>query len=145
MQYYDFPSLKDGDARWMENAECRGAEFPLFFPETMSDSSAAIAVSMCNRCPVQEDCARYAIINNIEYGIWGGLSPRARREIASSARKKDRTREQETYDTYTKHKNAGRTDPVKATSRDLKISTATVYHHVRIMKFKAIFEGLQND
>jgi WhiB family redox-sensing transcriptional regulator len=143
MEYFDFPSLTDGDARWMINAECRGAAFDLFFPETMTDSGAATAVSMCNRCPVQDDCARYAIINNIEYGIWGGLSPRARREIASSANDKDRTREQLTYDTYTRYKTAGRTDPVKATSRELEISTATVYHHVRIMKFKTIFEGLK--
>ena len=144
MDVFDFPSLTDGDARWMKHAECRGAAAPLFFPETMSDSSAATAVSMCNRCPVQEDCARYAITNNIEYGIWGGLSPRARREIASSSKDKDRTREQLTYTTYNKHKAAGRADPVKATSRELDISTATVYHHVRIMKFKAIFEGMQN-
>ena len=143
MEYFDFPSLTDGDARWMVNAECRGASFNLFFPETMTDSGAATAVSMCNRCPVQDDCARYAIVNNIEYGIWGGLSPRARREIASSANNKDRTREQQTFDAYTRYKNAGRTDPVKATSRELEISTATVYHHVRIMKFKTIFEGLK--
>ena len=143
MEYFDFPSLADGDARWMENAECRSATFNMFFPETMNESGAAMAVSMCNRCPVQDDCARYAIVNNIEYGIWGGLSPRARREIASSANSKDRTREQLTFDTYTRYKNTGRADPVKATSRQLGISTATVYHHVRIMKFKAIFEGLK--
>jgi WhiB family redox-sensing transcriptional regulator len=145
MGAYEFPSLKDDDARWMQNAACRNVDYDIFFPEAMSDASAAAAVSMCNRCPVQDDCARYAIINSIEYGIWGGLSPRARREIASSSRKKDRTREQLTYDTYLSYKAEGRTDLVKATSRKLKISTATVYHHVRIMKFKAIFEGLQQD
>lgn len=145
MGAYEFPSLKDDDSRWMVNAACRYVDFDIFFPEAMSDASAAAAVSMCNRCPVQDDCARYAIVNCIEYGIWGGLSPRARREIASSSRKIDRTREQLTYDTYRSFKNEGRTDPVKATSRELEISTATVYHHVRIMKFKAIFDGLNDN
>ena len=75
MGAYEFPSLKDDDARWMQNAACRNVDYDIFFPEAMSDASAAAAVSMCNRCPVQDDCARYAIINSIEYGIWGGLSP----------------------------------------------------------------------
>jgi DNA-binding CsgD family transcriptional regulator len=31
---------------------------------------------------------------------------------------------------------------VKATARELGMSTATVYHHVRIIKFKQIFDKL---
>lgn len=127
---------------WMHDAACRGLETETFFPWKMTDHQAATAVSTCNRCPVQTECARYAIINNIEYGIWGGLSPRARREIASSRSTKDRARELETYNCYMGFKDDGRTDPVKATARALKMSTATVYHHIRIIKFKQIFDGL---
>jgi WhiB family redox-sensing transcriptional regulator len=136
---FDYPALRDATADWMVNAACRDAGVD-FFPDHMSTPAAAHAVAVCQRCPVQDACARYAIVNDIEYGIWGGLSPRARREIASSRTNKDRTREMLTYNTYQKHRDKNRTDPVKATARDLGISTATVYHHVRIIKFKLIFE-----
>jgi len=139
----DFPSLVDSTDGWMYDAECRGTGFLDFFPDTMSQASAARAVAMCNRCPVQTECAQYAIINNIEYGIYGGLSPRARREIASSTTDRDRTHETETYNWYTHYKNAGRTDPVQATSKQLGISTATVYHHVRIIKFATLLQKRQ--
>lgn len=144
MSTFDFPHLVDEDATWMQQAACRGYRSDVFFPLKMTDAIAATAVAICNRCPVQSECARYAIINHIEYGIWGGLSPRARREIASSRNSKDRTRELATYNCYMRHRDAGRADPVKATARALNISTATVYHHVRIIKFKQIFDGMDD-
>lgn len=136
----DYPALTESKSDWMIDAVCRGASGSDFFPNMMTDASAARAVALCARCPVQEACARYAVVNNIEYGIWGGLSPRARREIASAARTQDRTRETATFISYNKHRDQGRLDPVKATAKELGISTATVYHHVRIMKFKALAE-----
>ena len=138
----DFIHLKDSDTRWMRHALCRGNDDVDFFPDSFTSIVAAKAISLCNRCPVQDACAKYAIVNDIEYGIWGGLSPRARREIASSRSAKDRTREMFTYNTYNKHRADKRTDPVKATARELGISTATVYHHIRLIKFKLIFEQL---
>lgn len=131
--------LVDSEAGWMVEAACRGQETNLFFPENMNVASAAHAVATCHRCPVQLACARYAIVNQIEYGIWGGLAPRARREIIASANKTDRSREQHTYDRYMEHRAAGRNDPVKATARDLNVSTATVYHHIRLVKFAALY------
>lgn len=136
----DLPSLRDQRIRWMRDAECRGIDNPdIFFPDQMSSQVAAMAVAMCNRCQVQEACMRFAIANGEEYGIWGGLSPRARREIASASTRQPRPRELATYHRYMEHKQAGRTDPIKATSRDLHISTATVYHHIRLIKFKSLF------
>ena len=125
----------------MKDAECRGSGVD-FFPPHMNDNAAATAVQMCNRCSVQTECARYAIVNDIDFGIWGGLSPRARREIKSSGTQRDRSRETHTFEVYNKYKKAQRNDPVQATSRELLISTATVYHHIRIVKFKAILESL---
>jgi WhiB family redox-sensing transcriptional regulator len=141
---YEFPHLIDEGATWMQQAACRGYRPDIFFPVKMTDGTAATAVATCNRCPVQSECARYAIVNHIEFGIWGGLSPRARREIASSRSDKDRTRELATYDCYSRFKDEGRSDPVKATARALDMSTATVYHHVRIIKFKQIFDRMGN-
>jgi WhiB family redox-sensing transcriptional regulator len=136
------PYLIDGRAEWMADAACRGTDVNMFFPESMSTEVATAAVATCSRCPVQNECARYAIINEIEYGIYGGLTPRARREIASSRADRDRTKEQLTYTTYMEMRKSNRPDPVKATARQLHLSTASVYHHVRIIRFKMIYESL---
>ena len=142
MSVADLPSLRDERDEWMRDAACRGVGLDdpdLFFPEQMTSEKAATAVAMCNRCPVQEACMKFAIVNGEEYGIWGGLSPRARREITSILSRQPRQRELATYNRYLEHKRAGRNDPIKATSRDMHVSTATVYHHIRLIKFKAIF------
>jgi len=65
--------------------ECQ--EFPdLFFPEEFHDPAAfPLAKSYCRRCPIQVECAMYAINNNELHGIWGGLTPgdrlRARKRL----------------------------------------------------------------
>jgi WhiB family redox-sensing transcriptional regulator len=141
----DFIHLRDARAEWMRDAACRGVDDIDFFPESMTTISAARAVALCNQCPVQEACARYAMVNDIEYGIWGGLSPRARREIATSRTRRAREKETKTYETYMRFKGENRSDPVKATARELEISTATVYHHIRIVKFRHIFEAFEPD
>lgn len=141
----DFIHLRDARAEWMRDSACRNVKGYDFFPESMTTTEAARAVALCNSCPVQEACARYAIVNEIEYGIWGGLSPRARREIATSRTRKARENETKTYETYMRFKGENRYDSVKATARELGISTATVYHHIRIVKFRLIFELYDTD
>jgi hypothetical protein len=141
----DFIHLRDARAEWMRDGACRNVDDIDFFPETMTTAKAARAVALCNQCPVQEQCARYAMVNEIEYGIWGGLSPRARREIATSRTRHAREKETRTYEVYLRFKGENRNDPVKATARELGISTATVYHHIRIVKFRLIYELLQTD
>jgi len=138
---HDFVHLRDERAYWMRHGLCRGADGYDFFPQSMTTTAAARAVSLCNSCPVQEDCLRYAMVNDIEYGIWGGLSPRARREIGTSQSRGSRETETKTYTAYMRYKGEHRSDPVKATARELNISTATVYHHIRIVKFRLIFES----
>lgn len=138
---HDFVHLKNERATWMKNSACRDAVDIDFFPSSMTTTSAARAVSLCNSCQVQDECLRYAMVNDIEYGIWGGLSPRARREIATSSNRKAHSKETATYTSYMRYKHENRSDPVKATAREHGISTATVYHHIRIVKFRLIFES----
>jgi len=59
--------------------ECQ--QFPdIFHPEEWHDELAwRTAKSYCRRCPIQIECAMYAINNNEQYGVWGGLSPGDRR------------------------------------------------------------------
>ncbi len=65
--------------RWMENASC--ADFPreMFFP---TDGGGVVrAQKVCAQCPVARDCLRYALVNHIDHGVWGGCSERKRRRL----------------------------------------------------------------
>ena len=42
------------------------------------DKQAARAVRVCARCPVREQCLRWALDHNETFHIWGGETPRQR-------------------------------------------------------------------
>jgi WhiB family redox-sensing transcriptional regulator len=54
-----------------------------FFPQgssmEMLNVELSIAKRICDRCPVKNLCAAYAIEAEEPFGIWGGLSPAERR------------------------------------------------------------------
>jgi len=50
-------------------AKCRGVETELFFTE--GQSVPAVLKMYCNYCPIQVQCANFAIVNHINYGVWG--------------------------------------------------------------------------
>lgn len=64
-----------------EGAEC-GQLPEMFFPQgenmEMLVHEISIAKAICNRCPIQNVCAEYAMIAEEPYGIWGGLTPSER-------------------------------------------------------------------
>ena len=64
---------------WWEDAECRGMDPNLFFPERGDDTTEVKAI--CAGCPVRLECGSYAIEHNEHHGIWGGASERQRRQI----------------------------------------------------------------
>jgi hypothetical protein len=73
-------ALVDKDTDWMRWANCKGADPDLFHPERgQSKGSVLKAKEYCNKCGVYKACMRFAIRNNIEHGIWGGLTPAERR------------------------------------------------------------------
>jgi WhiB family transcriptional regulator, redox-sensing transcriptional regulator len=65
---------------WMNLAACRGARRDLFFPGEFELADPA-ALIMCAICPVRNACLQYAIDNDVEFGIWGGLTEQQRRNI----------------------------------------------------------------
>jgi WhiB family transcriptional regulator, redox-sensing transcriptional regulator len=72
------------DTTWMAEGKCREHSSATFFP---SDGvGVLIAKRVCADCPVREACLEYALVHRIEHGVWGGLSERARRQIARSRR-----------------------------------------------------------
>ena len=66
-------------SNFMKHAKCVGLDPNFFFPEDIPGINKAIA--FCQDCPVKQPCAQYAMDNFINYGVWGGLSVRARTKI----------------------------------------------------------------
>jgi len=65
---------------WTRRARCRGLDADAFFERAIQQARPALKV--CQRCQVREDCLTYAIDNNMEIGVWGGLTERQRRAHA---------------------------------------------------------------
>lgn len=75
---------------WTDDAACRGYDPAWWDGETVGPRQDATeaAVRICSSCPVRLDCLDYAMRAETQwgrYGIWGGLSPEQRRELATGA------------------------------------------------------------
>jgi len=69
---------------WQHHAVCRNEPPELFFP--VGTSGPAIqqveqAKSVCRRCPVSNECLRWALDTGQDSGVWGGLSEDERRDV----------------------------------------------------------------
>src|SRR4030065_1737638 len=67
------------DLAWQDDANCRGANADLFFPER--GASARTAKAICRECQVRAECLEFAIVTGEKFGIWGGMSERERRRV----------------------------------------------------------------
>lgn len=67
-----------GDQTWKERAACKGMDVTIFYPERGVVPTKAHVI--CKTCPVQDECFKFAVDNDEQHGIWGGLSLRARRK-----------------------------------------------------------------
>ncbi|HEV2785080.1 MAG TPA: WhiB family transcriptional regulator [Solirubrobacteraceae bacterium] len=65
---------------WMAKARCREYDPEQFFVRGAAQSKRAVRV--CEHCDVRTACLQYALDNQIEFGIWGGLTERQRRRVA---------------------------------------------------------------
>jgi WhiB family transcriptional regulator, redox-sensing transcriptional regulator len=82
--------LKNNDFGWQNKAECQGEATDLFFMD-MEDSQInhikmREARAICDRCQVKKECLDFALVNNIDYGVWGGTSPYQRKEMRHEQR-----------------------------------------------------------
>lgn len=59
------------DLSWKTQAVCAQIDPELWFPDL--ERQGAYAKSICKTCPVQVECLNYAIANEEENGIWGGI------------------------------------------------------------------------
>ncbi|MCX4919946.1 WhiB family transcriptional regulator [Streptomyces sp. NBC_00687] len=81
------PATRDG-SDWRHHSICRDEDPELFFP--IGNTGPALlqieeAKSVCRRCPVMEQCLRWALDSGNDEGVWGGLSEDERRSLKRRA------------------------------------------------------------
>lgn len=69
---------------WRDHANCRTMGTTDFFITASSNSKAVNkkireTLSLCRSCSVRTECLRFAVANNILYGIWGGMTATQRK------------------------------------------------------------------
>jgi WhiB family redox-sensing transcriptional regulator len=68
---------------WAEHAACIG-ESAVMFPTGSGWGRVSAAKAICARCPVVAECLDYALTYHEPEGVWGGMTPRERREAATT-------------------------------------------------------------
>ena len=63
---------------WASQAQCRGSQPDELFVRGAAQNKAK---QLCAGCPVRTECLAEALDNEIEWGVWGGLTERERRAI----------------------------------------------------------------
>lgn len=63
---------------WASQAACRDAEPDALF---VVGAKQRLAKRVCDGCPVSTECLAEALDNQIEWGVWGGLTERERRAL----------------------------------------------------------------
>jgi hypothetical protein len=69
---------------WQWRVACAGADPELFF--SPKGGTTAPAKRICGSCGVRTECLNEALADNIESGVWGGLSPQERRKLKPPTR-----------------------------------------------------------
>lgn len=67
------------ETSWMSWGLCAEADPELWFPKVGEPLRPARKI--CGDCPVREECLEYALDNDMQAGIWGGLTLRERRRV----------------------------------------------------------------
>lgn len=83
---------------WQRHGACRRVDQSVFFaPDTPGEPRAErrrrliAAKHVCAQCPVLELCREYALENQEEFGVWGGLSEAERSVLIAARRRRDRS------------------------------------------------------
>jgi WhiB family redox-sensing transcriptional regulator len=63
---------------WAPRAACRAEQPDKLFVRGAEQNKAK---TMCAGCPVRTECLAEALDNQIEWGVWGGMTERERRAL----------------------------------------------------------------
>lgn len=67
--------------KWRKKAACADIPRTAFFPRGRSSTKEALAA--CARCEVVNECLKYALDNQISFGIWGGKTEAQRKKMVA--------------------------------------------------------------
>jgi WhiB family transcriptional regulator, redox-sensing transcriptional regulator len=71
-------STAEARIAWVSSARCRATDpDPLF----VSGAAQKRAAAICRHCRVIVECAVEALDNQMEFGVWGGMTERQRRAL----------------------------------------------------------------
>lgn len=71
------------DMSWADKAKCTKTDPEFFFPNGETEEAVqqtAKAKDFCQSCPVKMKCLEMAFREDLEYGVYGGLSEDERKE-----------------------------------------------------------------
>lgn len=78
---------------WQQHGACRTADGAAFFSPDQAGEAPAVrlrrlvqAKRVCASCPVRLSCRSYALENEEEFGVWGGLSETERKHLIAERR-----------------------------------------------------------
>lgn len=63
---------------WPAHAACRGVDPDRLFVQGAAQNRAK---AICAGCPVRTECLADSLDNQIEFGVWGGMTERERRAL----------------------------------------------------------------
>jgi WhiB family redox-sensing transcriptional regulator len=70
-----------GRKNWRASARCRTADAEELFVKGAAQREAR---AFCRTCPVRTECLAHALDEQVEYGVWGGMTERERRALLRS-------------------------------------------------------------
>jgi WhiB family redox-sensing transcriptional regulator len=76
--------------RWQDDAQCKGLDTNIFFPEVFGDQQNGMiweqAKRICADCSVTDECLKSELIfeqaSGRRNGMWGGLTPKEREQLS---------------------------------------------------------------
>jgi WhiB family transcriptional regulator, redox-sensing transcriptional regulator len=101
----------DNRAGWWARAACASADPELFFPISYSGPAlrqVARAKAICARCPIQQECLRYALDAGSVQGVWGGMTEDERRLLLQRRKRQAHVRPVQHTDARTRVPEAAR-------------------------------------
>jgi WhiB family redox-sensing transcriptional regulator len=68
---------------WYADGLCSQTDPEIFFP--LKGGNTGAAKKVCRRCPVRAQCLAVALDEPLLEGVWGGTSPRERKDLRKRA------------------------------------------------------------
>jgi WhiB family transcriptional regulator, redox-sensing transcriptional regulator len=74
----DIGTVTEARAAWVSKARCRFTDPDELFVGGAAQRKAAV---ICRHCPVIAECLADALDNQMEFGVWGGMTERQRHAL----------------------------------------------------------------